>query len=187
MSDKKYKEHETICIDCAMQCSQKCSWAFDHVPIEGMKVVKTRNGYDVYECPEFVNMVIKVEDKKEPIRIRPKEFDADGVTDCLKALWAQTKEDYIFGIDIIYDEYGNPVKQRKKQKHKTTYKEQIAEAAENRAKNRKNIEAWLKNEGAKMLMLPDPDAVIQQLRKLARNYEAEKAKRFATLGGGLTP
>ncbi|MBQ1789777.1 MAG: hypothetical protein II008_06355 [Oscillospiraceae bacterium] len=159
MNDTDRKMHETICIECKYQCSRKCSWAWEFVPVDGWNAIETKNGYDVYECPNF-----------QKGRGLPRAgFDTDGVIHCLQALMIQTRDDYIKGVDLNIDNDGN--------KKKSKYRKPLTpeERAQTRAACRKRIEHWLRNDGQKLMMLSDPEAVINQLRKFARKYEAEMA------------
>ena len=167
MSDTKNKTHETICIECRYQCSTRCCWAWDFVQVPGWDAIETKNGYDVIRCPNF-----------EAGRGLPRAgFDGDGVIACLQALMAQTRDDYIQGRDLNVNEEGDPVRTSKKSKYemRRPIAERMAEAAKTRANNRKRIENWLRGDGSKMMMLQDPEAVIEQLRHFARKYEAEQA------------
>lgn len=161
MSCSERKTHETICIQCRYACSHKCSWAWEFIPVPGWTAIETRNGYDVLKCPNF----------KEG-RGLSRSVDVDGVIACLQALMDQTREDYIKGIDIHLDDDGKPIKV--KYQKKTRLEDKLVEAAKNRAKNRRSIEDWIRGDGSKMMMLSDPEAVIQQLRKFAKKYEEEQ-------------
>ena len=165
MNCAEQKIHETICIECKYQCSHRCSWAWEFVPVQGWTAIETKNGYDVYECPNF----------KEGRGLPRAGFDTDGVIHCLHALMVQTRDDYIKGRDLNVDNDG---KQKKSKYQKMMPPEEKAQA---RAACRKRIENWIRTDGQKLLMLSDPDAVIKQLQKLAKNYESE----MAMMRGGI--
>ena len=169
MSCEGQKNHETICIECRYQCSHKCSWAWEFVPVPGWTAVETKSGYDVYKCPNFVAG-----------RGLPRAgFDTDGVIHCLQALMEQTRDDYIKGIDLNIDNNG------RQRKGKYQPRMSSEEKAETRSACRKNIENWIRNDGQKLLMLSDPEAVIRQLRKFARKYEAERARMLSSINKGV--
>ena len=168
MSDTKNKTHETICIECRYQCSTRCCWAWEFVPVPEWDAIETKNGYDVYKCPNF-----------QRGRGLPRNgFDSDGVIACLHALMAQTRDDYIKGRDLNVNENGDIIRPIKKSKYemRKPKAERMIEAAKTRAINRKRIENWLRGNGSRLLMLQDPEAVIHQLRMFAMKYEAEQAK-----------
>jgi len=154
------KTHETICIQCKYQCSNKCSWAWEFVPVPEWTAVETKNGYDVYKCPNY----------KEGRGLPRSGFDTDGVLSCLQALMAQTRDDYIMGRDLNVDDDG---KSKKKKYRKEPSPEEKASV---RAANRKRIEHWIRTDGQRLMMLSDPEAIIEQLRKFARKHEAEMAR-----------
>lgn len=175
MNGTKRKTHETICIECKYQCSRRCSWAWEFIPVHGWNAIETKNGFDVYECPNF-----------EEGRGLPRSgLDTDGVIACLQALMAQTRDDYIKGRDLHINDKGKPTK-CKYQKIKR-WEEQINDAARTRAGNRRSIENWIRGDGSKMMMLSDPEAVIRQLRKFANKYEQEKAIMNSKLDRRLRP
>ena len=178
MSETKCK-HETICIECRYQCSKRCSWAWEFVPVDGWTAVETKTGYDVYACPNFVQG-----------RGLPRAgFDTDGVIACLHAALVQTREDYIVGYDTHDKREEKDPKKSKKSKcvQKKSMADRLIEAAKIRAENRKRIENWLRGDGQKLMMLSDPEAVIQQLRIFARKYEAERALIDRSLSRGIMP
>ena len=159
------KQHETICIECKYQCSHKCSWAWEFVPVSGWIAIETKNGYDVYKCPNFVKG-----------RGLPRSgFDTDGVLACLHALMKQTRDDYIMGFDIKpkEDTLGNDKNKRKRMTKRISYLG-IQEATTSHVENRRRIEAWIRGDGQKLLMLSDHEKVIQQLRRLAKKYDSER-------------
>ena len=81
----------------------------------------------------------------------------------------------IKGVDLNIDDDGN----KKKSKYRKILTPE--EKAQTRAACRKRIENWIRTDGQKLLNLSDPDAVIKQLKKLAKNYEAE----MAMMRGGI--
>jgi len=180
VSDTSHKIHETICIECKYQCSHRCSWAWEFVPVPGWTAIETKTGYDVYECPHFVKG-----------RGLPRSgFDTDGVIACLQALMERTKDDYIRGVDLNVNEDGVQTRGKDKSRRKRTRKSfyyEIENAAEIRAANRKRIEAWIRGDGQKMMMLSDPEAVIDQLRRFAKKYEAERAEMDRRINWRLRP
>lgn len=161
-NDRGPKTHETICIECRYQCSHRCSWAWEFVPVPGWTAVENRRGYDVYACPNFAKG-----------RGLPRSgFDTEGVICCLQALMEATRDDYILGRDLHVADDGRTKKS--KYQPRLSMAEKLDEAAKTRAGNRRNIENWIRGDGQKLLMLSDPEAVIQQLRKFARKYEQER-------------
>lgn len=45
---------QTLCWDCMRSVKRQCAWARKSKPIEGWKAVKSKDGYAVLACPEFV-------------------------------------------------------------------------------------------------------------------------------------
>lgn len=138
---------DTLCIMCQKSCTNGCTWARSLDPVEGWTAVLNSRGYCVIQCPEFV--------KETAESILPADIDRDGMMRLLEAVALQMRQDYVSGLGV-YDHHMKGMS-----------------PGEIRAANRKNIEKWLKDKGAKMLGLTNPEEVIMMLRKMARRHDTE--------------
>ena len=156
---------ETRCINCIKSCNSGCSWSREFEPVHAWCAIKTKQGYCVIDCPEFV------QETKEN-RIKARDIDTNGMLNLLEAFVQQLREDYIHGKDL----YSDAIQKNQKGKYKIRVKMTPAEI---RATNRKNIEKYLlSKEGQMMLCFTNVNDVIVQLRKLARMYDAQCLRRY---------
>ena len=145
---------ETKCILCAHSCANPCCWADEQKPVPGWVAEKTRLGYRVIECPEYVKDTYET--------IKPVKIHDRGADNLIQAIAKQMREDYVHGKGP-YDDYN---KNRKREARKTP--------GEIRGMNRQAIEKWLMGPvAAKLLEFSDTEAVIDGLRKMARQYETD--------------
>lgn len=143
---------ETLCTDCGKACGW-CSWSKEGEPVKGWTAEKTRKGYSVKECPEFVS-------DREMIA-RPENFDTDGCLELLKAVGAVMKDDYIKGKGRYARDYRKP--------------ESVMKAVR---MNRQDIEKFLlSGYGRTLMMLTRPECLIDQLRREAARYD--RTQRWA--------
>lgn len=150
-----YDKHETLCITCAKACKGACSWSERLEPVDEWVAVKNRQGYRVVSCPEYVS------DEEGSGRLT--DIDRDGMMRLLEALGTQMREDYVHG----FGPYNNQQNYRGLQR---------MNLAQIRTANRRAIEQWLlKDGGAQMLQLTNPEEVIRMLRVLARRHDTELA------------
>ena len=158
MSEVEKKEAEkkpdTLCILCAHSCANQCCWADELKPVPGWVAEKSKHGYLVLECPEYVKDTYET--------IKPQKIHDAGMYIFLEEFGRAMREDYVYGRGP-YDDYN---KDKKKQDRKPKH--------ELRALNRQLIEKWLRGPIAgKLLQLSDTDDVIDRLRKMARQYETD--------------
>ena len=149
------KKPDTLCILCAHSCVNRCCWAEEFKPVPGWVAVKNARGYLVLECPEYVKDTYET--------IKPQTFHDESVKLLLEEAMRRMREDYVTGRGGPYDDYNQ---NRKREERKS--------AGEIRGMNRKAIEAWLHGPVAgKLLQFSDTDALIDGLRKMARQYETD--------------
>ena len=100
--------------------------------------------------------------------ILPSDIDTDGMLLLLEAAAKQMREDYITG-------HGKYEADKKNVKKRMSVLEAWVERAPIRKKNRDAIEKWLtEGQGGLLLQISDPKPIIQELRKLANQYERER-------------
>ena len=172
MTDPREDPKDTLCIYCRLAVHGNCSWRKDFAPVDGWTVVENpRGGCHVQECPLF-----------EVGRGLPRQIDSDGMLALLEACALQMRDDYINGRDYHGKEEDEHNKKSeynvlvRKSKRMSFSPEKIKIDAEIRAINRKRIEAWIKGDGERILMIQDPDALIKYLRKQARLHETKNAR-----------
>ena len=145
---------ETKCILCAHSCANPCCWADEQKPVPGWVAEKTRLGYRVIECPEYVKDTYET--------IKPVKIHDRGADNLIQAIARQMREDYVHGKGP-YDDY-----------NKNRSKENRKPQGMIRGMNRKAIEEWLQGPIAgKLFQFSDTDFVIDGLRKMAKQYETE--------------
>lgn len=140
------KQEDTLCMSCGKACGA-CSWSKELIPVDGWTANKTRNGFMVRECPEY-----KADGDD---RGRPENFDTDGCIELLKAVGSRMRSDYMEGIGPCPRDYMHP--------------ETVQETVR---RNRITIEKFLRSKyGKRLMMLTNPDEVIDRLREMAAKYD----------------
>lgn len=155
------KAPEILCWDCRKAVGG-CSWSDKGEPVSGWEAAPSVHadgkiyGYNITACPEFEH------DGPED---RTQLSNKEGVMQMMEALVRQMRDDYIRGYGPI-TEKTLPIPDGKALS--------LEDYAKIRRANRKYIEDFLKcPKGRTMLQLTDPDAVIEQLRYLAKRHDAE--------------
>ena len=158
----------TLCITCKYACgggTDYCSWAKELIQVKGWKAIKTTKAM----CPGETFYLVVACPKYQEGRGLPRDgFDTHGSVRLLAALAKLTLEDYREGHDI----YDTEESKAKKKYYKTMT---IAERKEHfigrRARNRQQIEKWIRGPGRELMMFADTDAIIRHLKNEARKYE----------------
>ena len=83
------KPNDTLCLYCGNACNSGCTWSAFAQPVDGWTAQKTRMGWLVIQCPEFVD------DTK--YKSNPQNIDNDGAMKLLEAMMRQMREDYVYG------------------------------------------------------------------------------------------
>lgn len=156
MKKKNFNKPQTLCWDCGNACNNGCSWSKELKPVAGWATEETSTGLRVIACPEF-----RQDDRQ---RNRPENFDTDGCIEMLKAAGRLMYSDYVAGEGVHkYDRDDPP--------------ETIMDAMK---KNRRDIENFLLSDyGRTLMMITNPESIIEMLQKRAEAYDEAESGNLA--------